>query len=596
MIYLSYAKADLIVMERLCVDLKSEGFDLLTAKDIALNQSRNKYDKHVIKKTKYFFLLISKNSVNKDGVFLEGIKLDIEIYCKFAPDTIVIPISLDGTHAHNKVFDSLQYVNFQNHTNGFTKIMKTLKKSQMAEAAATSPMKQATILGVKRAVVGDKSKFGTYGSWEDIFVGRDCLVEKLLSSSKDAFIFGARRIGKTSLLRYVKKQYEERNLNISAFYISLQGVTSSDKFKRKLRNAFLREKFCIDEDLLNKHTLLDFLEELDIYLTDPIVIMTDEAEEIGQLEKNEPGFMNAFRNIVESTEKVRFVMTASPYFIKIASSIDCTCSAFLSAFDLHTLSVLSRDEAYELMRELFINISDEVINISDEDMEQILTFTYYQPYLIRIFISKLILGDGLRSPSKELALEAYSSNALTGIFPNYLDGLSDKEQEVLFQVKSDKIEFADKNEARLKALELYGYLKSEDGQYQISNWFFLYWLNCEYDEKSTDICDQTSIALAKPVKKVDFVPHKENNPSQNFSIMATRFQLVYSLVGQFLGLVCIISGVFLFCNDATGGTSWTAKILGAESRITDAAPGVVLFIVGLFMVFITRFSVKRIID
>jgi hypothetical protein len=41
-----------------------------------------------------------------------------------------------------------------------------------------------------------------------------------------------------------------------------------------------------------------------------------------------------------------------------------------------------------------------------------------------------------------------------------------------------------------------------------------------------------------------------------------------------------------------GSTSWTAKILGSESNISDAAPGAVLFIVGMFMVLITRFSIK----
>jgi hypothetical protein len=42
----------------------------------------------------------------------------------------------------------------------------------------------------------------------------------------------------------------------------------------------------------------------------------------------------------------------------------------------------------------------------------------------------------------------------------------------------------------------------------------------------------------------------------------------------------------------TGVASWTARIIGAESQISDAAPGVILFIVGLFIVWVTRFTVK----
>ncbi len=40
--------------------------------------------------------------------------------------------------------------------------------------------------------------------------------------------------------------------------------------------------------------------------------------------------------------------------------------------------------------------------------------------------------------------------------------------------------------------------------------------------------------------------------------------------------------------------SWTAEFLGANSKISDAAPGAVLFIVGLFTVFLTRYGFKTI--
>lgn len=72
----------------------------------------------------------------------------------------------------------------------------------------------------------------------------------------------------------------------------------------------------------------------------------------------------------------------------------------------------------------------------------------------------------------------------------------------------------------------------------------------------------------------------------------SKHQLVYSIAGLVLGLVCVVSGVVLFLNGVAGSTSWTAKILGAESTINDAAPGAVIFVVGLFVVFITRYVFK----
>ncbi len=72
----------------------------------------------------------------------------------------------------------------------------------------------------------------------------------------------------------------------------------------------------------------------------------------------------------------------------------------------------------------------------------------------------------------------------------------------------------------------------------------------------------------------------------------SRYHIIYSICGLALGFVCIIGGIVLFLNGVVGSTSWTAKILGAESNISDAAPGAVLFIVGLFIILVTRFNIK----
>jgi archaellum biogenesis protein FlaJ (TadC family) len=80
--------------------------------------------------------------------------------------------------------------------------------------------------------------------------------------------------------------------------------------------------------------------------------------------------------------------------------------------------------------------------------------------------------------------------------------------------------------------------------------------------------------------------------NDNLVYRVSKHQLVYSILGLILGLVCIIGGVLLFLAGVTGAMSWTAKFLGASSEIFDAAPGAVLFIVGLFVVFITRYELK----
>ena len=66
----------------------------------------------------------------------------------------------------------------------------------------------------------------------------------------------------------------------------------------------------------------------------------------------------------------------------------------------------------------------------------------------------------------------------------------------------------------------------------------------------------------------------------------------YAMLGISLGVLSILGGILLGLHGVGGHTSWTAKFLGLQSQINDAAPGVVLFIVGLFMLLITKPRVR----
>lgn len=87
--------------------------------------------------------------------------------------------------------------------------------------------------------------------------------------------------------------------------------------------------------------------------------------------------------------------------------------------------------------------------------------------------------------------------------------------------------------------------------------------------------------------------HLDPESDPNIQLKLAQMQLIYSVGGLILGFSCIIGGVILFLHGVTGSTSWTASVLGMKSQISDAAPGAILFVVGLFMVWVTRFVVKH---
>jgi hypothetical protein len=69
-------------------------------------------------------------------------------------------------------------------------------------------------------------------------------------------------------------------------------------------------------------------------------------------------------------------------------------------------------------------------------------------------------------------------------------------------------------------------------------------------------------------------------------------QLIYSLAGLLLGLACIVGGILLFFHGVSGSSSWVGEVIGVKSNLSDAAPGTVLFVVGLAVVWLTRFAVR----
>jgi hypothetical protein len=72
----------------------------------------------------------------------------------------------------------------------------------------------------------------------------------------------------------------------------------------------------------------------------------------------------------------------------------------------------------------------------------------------------------------------------------------------------------------------------------------------------------------------------------------SRHQLIYSIIGLVVGLLMALGGVGLFLNGIAGDVSWTVNVLGLESQLSDTGPGAILFVVGLVVVFTTRYVFK----
>ena len=62
-----------------------------------------------------------------------------------------------------------------------------------------------------------------------------------------------------------------------------------------------------------------------------------------------------------------------------------------------------------------------------------------------------------------------------------------------------------------------------------------------------------------------------------------------STFGLVIGLICVVGGLALIYAGVEGSIDWTLKGMGLESKLAKASPGVILFLVGLYIIWITRF-------
>ena len=76
----------------------------------------------------------------------------------------------------------------------------------------------------------------------------------------------------------------------------------------------------------------------------------------------------------------------------------------------------------------------------------------------------------------------------------------------------------------------------------------------------------------------------------DFWKQVVRYQFLYSIFGLVAGLLCILLGLILIVNGVASEGHWTAEILGVH--LTDASPGIVLFIIGLLLPKVTAFTVR----
>lgn len=325
------------------------------------------------------------------------------------------------------------------------------------------------------------------GSWVrgDNFFGRGDILREILEGARDSlWVVGARRLGKTSLLKEL-----ERRVQASAqtpyvpLYWDLQGSADARGLADNLlgsvedSEAFRRATDIGVEDLegLQVPDMLTTLVRRTVRSGWRLLLLVDEAEEFLAVARVDAFILPRLRRIFQKGPEVRTVLTSTKRLARIDERTDFATSPFLLGFIPPVyLTPLAADEARALLARG---------QFAADEVELILARTACHPFLVQLIASRLFETHDLAATLDQVASDEMVANFFSVDFQT----LDPDERTLLEEVARDgtrsRRELAqslrrteDTTEPLLYGLGKMGYLAEQDGVFRIGNWFFDRWL------------------------------------------------------------------------------------------------------------------------
>ncbi len=351
---------------RIYNDLKNRGFDVwLESESLLPGQNRDILSLSEIEKSDYVLVMLSESSMNTRDKFHRYLKTAINKQAELPEQSIfLIPLKL-GECEVRKELKELEYADFSNYKNGLKKLLKTI-----------NPIDNG------------------------IFFGREKIMKKIVDVNKNIFIAGGKEVGKTLLLKDIKKRVDgiaevecnyHRGLlydNISAFLAVAYNLPTTWSID-DIINHILREK--------NKKYLF-LLDNMDDFI-----------------EKDAKINYNVIKRLYLLSEEERCFFVISGGWKLYANTVYGKSNIVKNFGETIKVDILEEKASKELM------ISLDKMNISNELKEIILRKTGKRPNLIKEVCDELLkLEKGIIS-DKDLEIIFSSETVKNAVWRSWQD-------------------------------------------------------------------------------------------------------------------------------------------------------------------------------
>ena len=325
------------------------------------------------------------------------------------------------------------------------------------------------------------------GSWvrADNFFGRADVLREVLEGERDSvWAVGARRLGKTSLL----KELEYRVLHnpqtpFVALYWDLQGSGDARGLADGLLGSVedseaFRRATDISADDLEGLTVSDMLTTLvrrTVRSGWRLLLLVDEAEEFLTVARADAAVLPRLRKVFQKGPEVRTVLTSTKRLARVDERTDFATSPFMQGFipPLY-LTPLADDEARALLTRG---------RFAPDETALIMERTANHPFLIQLIASRLFENRDLTATLDQVAADEMVSNFFSVDFQT----LEADERSILEAVARGAARDAgalaqavgrtpESVEPLIFGLRMMGYLAGDGHGYRLGNWFFERWL------------------------------------------------------------------------------------------------------------------------
>jgi hypothetical protein len=325
------------------------------------------------------------------------------------------------------------------------------------------------------------------GSWVrgENFFGREDLLREILEGQRHSvWVAGARRLGKTSLLKELEfRVLQSGETPFTPLYWDLQGSGDARGLAEGLLSSVedseaFRRATAVSVDDLESLSVADMLTTLvrrTVRSGWRLLLLMDEPEELLTVARVDPVVLPRLRRILQKGPDVRAVMTSTKRLLRIDERTDFATSPFMLGFTPPLyLTPLDPDDARSLLARG---------RFAQDEVETIVTRTACHPFLLQLIASRLFETRDLGATLDQVAADEMVSNFFSVDFQT----LDPEERAALEEVAREgsrtRVEVAraigrpeEEVESLLFGLGQMGYLAADGGRHRVGNWFFDRWL------------------------------------------------------------------------------------------------------------------------